>query len=501
MAKTRPRTGGTPNQRQLRVGEVIRRALAEILARGELHDEELAHVSITVSEVRVSPDLRHATAFVLPLGGVNTREVVKALGRNRAELRRLVTDRIDLQVLARARLRARHPLRPDGPHPRAAALRAGPPRPRRLRMSRRSRGRPVHGWLIVDKPAGPTSAAVVAKAKWASAPPRPGTPARSTPPPPASSRSPSARRRRPSPSSPTPARPIASPCAGGRRPPPTTPRARSSPPRRLGRRRTAIRAALPAFTGDILQVPPQVSAVKVEGARAYDLARAGATLDLAARPLHVERLELVATPDPDTAVLEMTCGKGGYVRSIARDLGAALGCLGHVAELRRLWSGPFTLEGAVTWPEIEARRRGARRPAAAARGGARRRARARLPAAGRRAAAQRQPGAAAGAGARGGRHRLGERRRRAARHRHLARRRAPSVARARPRLMPRRRRLPRAARARGAPRSPRSAPGPSSPSPTRWPRARPTPSTPASCSRCATPPTPPTRSAPAGSRS
>ena len=97
MAKTRPLSGGAPSQRQLRVGEVIRRALSEILARGELHDEALAHVSVTVAEVRVSPDLRHATAFVLPLGGVNTREVVQALGRNRAELRRLVTDRIDLK--------------------------------------------------------------------------------------------------------------------------------------------------------------------------------------------------------------------------------------------------------------------------------------------------------------------------------------------------------------------------------------------------------------------
>ena len=110
----------------------------------------------------------------------------------------------------------------------------------------------------------------------------------------------------------------------------------------------------PRFTGDILQVPPQVSAVKVDGARAYALARAGETLDLAARPLHVERLELTATPDPDTAVLEMTCGKGGYVRSIARDLGARLGCLGHVTALRRLWSGPFTLDGAVDWPALEA---------------------------------------------------------------------------------------------------------------------------------------------------
>ncbi len=97
MAKTRSLSGGTPNQRQLRVGEVIRRALSEILTRGELHDPELSHVSITVAEVRMSPDLRHATAFVMPLGGVNTAGVVRALGRNRAELRRLVTDRIGLR--------------------------------------------------------------------------------------------------------------------------------------------------------------------------------------------------------------------------------------------------------------------------------------------------------------------------------------------------------------------------------------------------------------------
>ncbi len=98
MAKTRPPTdSSSPGQRQLRVGEVIRRALSDILARGELHDPELARVSVTVAEVRVSPDLRQATAYVMPLGGVNTAEVVRALGRNRVELRRLVTDRIDLR--------------------------------------------------------------------------------------------------------------------------------------------------------------------------------------------------------------------------------------------------------------------------------------------------------------------------------------------------------------------------------------------------------------------
>ncbi len=99
--------------------------------------------------------------------------------------------------------------------------------------------------------------------------------------------------------------------------------------------------------------------MKVDGARAYALARAGEVLDLAARPLLVERLELVSTPDRDTAVLEMTCGKGGYVRSLARDLGARLGCLGHVVGLRRLWSGPFTLDGAVDWETLQAAPRGA----------------------------------------------------------------------------------------------------------------------------------------------
>ncbi|MFZ9948153.1 MAG: tRNA pseudouridine(55) synthase TruB [Gemmobacter sp.] len=109
----------------------------------------------------------------------------------------------------------------------------------------------------------------------------------------------------------------------------------------------AIEAALGAFRGDIAQVPPQFSAVRVEGARAYDLAREGVGMDLAARPLHVAELVLLARPDPDTARLRMVCGKGGYVRAIARDLGAALGCLGHVTALRRVWAGPFDLGRAV----------------------------------------------------------------------------------------------------------------------------------------------------------
>lgn len=115
-----------------------------------------------------------------------------------------------------------------------------------------------------------------------------------------------------------------------------------------------IETSLAAFRGQIMQVPPQYSAVKVDGERAYDLAREGEAMDLAARPLWVESLILTARPDADHAELEMVCGKGGYVRSIARDLGAALGCLGHVQNLRRIWSGPFDLEDAVTLDQIEA---------------------------------------------------------------------------------------------------------------------------------------------------
>jgi len=115
-----------------------------------------------------------------------------------------------------------------------------------------------------------------------------------------------------------------------------------------------IEAALAAFRGDIQQVPPQFSAVKVDGERAYDLAREGEAMDLAARPLWVERLEVVARPSVDRVELEMVCGKGGYVRSIARDLGAALGCLGHVAWLRREWSGPFHASEGISLEQIDA---------------------------------------------------------------------------------------------------------------------------------------------------
>jgi tRNA pseudouridine55 synthase len=103
----------------------------------------------------------------------------------------------------------------------------------------------------------------------------------------------------------------------------------------------AIRALIPRFSGSIEQVPPRFSAVKIEGERAYDLARDGEHVELAPRPVEIHRLELIDTPDPDHAVFAAECGKGTYVRSLARDMGRALNCLGHVAALRRTAVGPF----------------------------------------------------------------------------------------------------------------------------------------------------------------
>jgi tRNA pseudouridine55 synthase len=104
---------------------------------------------------------------------------------------------------------------------------------------------------------------------------------------------------------------------------------------------------LPRFTGVISQRPPAFSAIKIDGERAYDLARAGEVVDLAARPVTIHALDLVAATGED-AVLEARCSKGTYVRALARDLGRELGCLGHVTALRRTRVGPFTEQDAFT---------------------------------------------------------------------------------------------------------------------------------------------------------
>ncbi len=105
--------------------------------------------------------------------------------------------------------------------------------------------------------------------------------------------------------------------------------------------REQIEAILPSFCGVILQTPPRYSAIKIDGERAYDLARDGEVVELDAREIEIDRLELVESPDQDHAVFETDCGKGTYVRSLARDFGRLLGCRGHVSALRRTSVGPF----------------------------------------------------------------------------------------------------------------------------------------------------------------
>lgn len=220
-------------------------------------------------------------------------------------------------------------------------------------MARGKKGRAVSGWLVVDKPAGITSTSVVNKVKWAFQAQKAGH---------AGTLDPAA----------TGVLAIALGEAtktvahitdalkcyrfmvrlGAST---TTDDAEGAILETRDTRPTdgAILDALSGFRGQIEQVPPQFSAVKVDGERAYDLAREGEQMDLAARPLWVDSLEMLSRPDADHVELEMVCGKGGYVRSIARDLGLALGCLGHVEWLRREWSGPFEAEEGVTLEEID----------------------------------------------------------------------------------------------------------------------------------------------------
>src|SRR5690606_12873583 len=117
--------------------------------------------------------------------------------------------------------------------------------------------------------------------------------------------------------------------------------------------RDAIEAALPQFTGAIQQVPPAFSAIKIDGVRAYALARAGEAVKMLARPATIHALRLLGVPAPDHAEFEMHCGSGTYVRSLARDLAAALGAEGHVSALRRTAVGPFSGAQSVSMDELE----------------------------------------------------------------------------------------------------------------------------------------------------
>jgi tRNA pseudouridine55 synthase len=122
--------------------------------------------------------------------------------------------------------------------------------------------------------------------------------------------------------------------------------------------RAAIEAMLPSFVGEILQRPPAYSAIKVDGQRSYDLARAqkkigGEVLELAARPIRIDALRLIDCPDPDHAVFEVDCGKGAYVRALGRDFALALGTYGHITALRRTRVGRYDEKAAFSLDSLE----------------------------------------------------------------------------------------------------------------------------------------------------
>ena len=220
-------------------------------------------------------------------------------------------------------------------------------------MARKRKGRDISGWLVVDKPAGPTSTTVVNKVRWALGAKKAGH---------AGTLDPDA----------TGVLAVALGEATKTVPYITDALKAYEFEVKLGTATNTddaegeviatsdsrptddeIKDALGAFVGDIMQVPPKFSAVKIDGQRAYKLARDGEDVELSARPLWVDELTLVDRKDADHVTLMMVCGKGGYVRAIARDLGEKLGCKGHVAWLRRLWSGPFEATDGISYTTIE----------------------------------------------------------------------------------------------------------------------------------------------------
>ena len=226
-------------------------------------------------------------------------------------------------------------------------------------MSRRKKGLDISGWLVLDKPVGVTSTHAVAKARWLYQAKKAGHAGTLDP--------------------------LASgvlPIAFGEATKTVpfvmdgkkvyrfevawgvetdTDDAEGSPVETSDHRPTRddIERALPAFRGSIAQVPPKFSALKIDGERAYDLARGGQDVVLEPRVVEIDRLELVDMPSPDRAVFETECGKGTYVRAIARDLGRALGGHGHIAALRRTAVGGFTERNAISLDELERLRQGA----------------------------------------------------------------------------------------------------------------------------------------------
>ena len=220
-------------------------------------------------------------------------------------------------------------------------------------MGRRRRGNPIHGWLVIDKPAGMSSNAVVVQARRALGAAKVGHGGTLDP--------------------------LATgvlPLAFGEATKTVSYAMEGTKVYRFTLRwgiarttddqegeitetsdvrpdREAVEAVLERFTGEIEQIPPAFSAIKVDGKRAYDLARNDQPVELEARTIRIDAIRLIAMQDADHAEFEVVSGKGAYMRSLARDIALALGTVGHVAALRRIVVGPFTEDMAISLDNLK----------------------------------------------------------------------------------------------------------------------------------------------------
>jgi len=220
-------------------------------------------------------------------------------------------------------------------------------------MARRRRGRPIHGWIIIDKPAGMTSSRAVGRVRAITGAAKAGH--GGTLDPLATGVLPIALGEA--------TKTVAWVMDGAKRyrfairwgEARATDDSEGEVTAVSDRRpdAEAIRAMLPRFVGEIEQTPPAFSAIKLDGQRAYDLARAGEAVALAPRRVRIDALRLLGTPDADHAEFEAVCGKGAYMRSLARDIALALGTVGHVSSLRRTRAGPFDESEAISLESLE----------------------------------------------------------------------------------------------------------------------------------------------------
>ncbi|MCY4038279.1 MAG: tRNA pseudouridine(55) synthase TruB [Hyphomicrobiales bacterium] len=331
--------------RQLRVGETMRRILAELLSRGDLPHPDLRRLRISITEVRVSPDLRNASVFLMPLEGKETDAALEALEQTKGLLRR----QLSMQMVLKRYPDLNFSLDPSFDAAREVDRLLRLPRVARDLQPGGEVRTPPSGWLVLDKPRGITSARAVARVKALTGAGKAGH---------AGTLDPNADGVLPiALGEATKLVSLLSEATKSYRfelvwgEATATDDSEGEVVARSSVRPKPedIRAALGDFIGEKEQMPPHYSALHVGGVRAYTLARAGKPVSLKPRRvcLHAASF-LEADSTADTACFEIDCSKGFYVRALARDLGERLGTCAHVRRLRRTRVGMFGEEASVS---------------------------------------------------------------------------------------------------------------------------------------------------------